>query len=334
MKLSLLRNHILSLAFLFIAFNLGGCVVKDIGTTVEHTFKGDYYLSAEEYEKGRESFALEVAQNPDSALAHYYYGRFLLQDDEAALALAQLRRACTLDPDNPEYQFWAGLAYGGVGDQKNEEASYRRALELDSNHLQALIYLGHVELGKKRYEEALDLYARALDIWPASPSALYNRALILQRLGRSPEERRGWLSYLAYHPSGAQARQAVDYLNLLEDFTYRNHRLGARTVTTEKIWFEPFSARLDESSYASLDLIGQIYANLNRGKLQIVVYQKNNEKLARSKALNIKSYLTEEFSQLDPAGIGVSWFAEPHTFEVRKKRLANDESVSFFITKS
>jgi len=114
----------------------------------------------------------------------------------------------------------------------------------------------------------------------------------------------------------------------------RNHRLGVRIVTTEKIWFEPFSARLDESSYASLDLIGQIYANINQGKLQIVVYQKNNVELASQKALNIRNYLTEEFSQLDPAGIGVSWFAEPHALKVRKKSLTIDESVSFFITKS
>ena len=41
---------------------------------------------------------------------------------------------------------------------------------------------------KKKYDEALNLYSRALKIWPGSPSALYNRALILKKLGRTPEE--------------------------------------------------------------------------------------------------------------------------------------------------
>ena len=50
---------------------LSGCVVKNIGTTVEHTFKGDYYLTSEKFEQGRESFAREVQENPESALAHY-----------------------------------------------------------------------------------------------------------------------------------------------------------------------------------------------------------------------------------------------------------------------
>ena len=64
---------------------LSGCVVKNVGTTVEHTFKGDYYLTSGKYEEGRASFAREVQENPESALAHYYYGRFLLQDDDYKL---------------------------------------------------------------------------------------------------------------------------------------------------------------------------------------------------------------------------------------------------------
>ncbi len=55
---------------------INGCVVKDIGTTVEHSFKGDYYLSTEKYEQGRQSFAQEVADNPDSAWPTIITGDF------------------------------------------------------------------------------------------------------------------------------------------------------------------------------------------------------------------------------------------------------------------
>jgi tetratricopeptide (TPR) repeat protein len=311
---------------------LSGCVVKNVGTTVEHTFKGDYYLNSEKFEQGRESFAREVEENPESALAHYYYGRFLLQDNDFELALKHLKKARDLDPRKPDYHFWTGVAYGGINDIKNEEASYSKALILDKDHLQSLIYLGHIELRGKRYDQALELYGRALEIWPASPSALYNRALILKKLGRTPEELIGWLTYLSYYPSGAKARRATENLNLLKDFTYRNHLIGARTITTEKIWFVPFSAELDSSSYASLKLIGEVFANLDRGKLQIVVYQKNNKELARKKAHIIKRYLVDEFSDVEPNEIGISWFSEPHKLEIRKKSLTIDESVSFFIT--
>jgi tetratricopeptide (TPR) repeat protein len=309
-----------------------GCVVKDIGSTVEHTFKGDYYLQAEQYEQGEESFAQEVAENPNSPLANYYYGRFLLYNNDFKQALEHLQQARNLDPLNAEYHFWTGVAFGELNDINNEEASYKEALELDENHLQSLIYLGHIELEKKQYQKALDLYAQALDIWPDSPSALYNRALILHLLGRSPEERRGWLDYISRYPSGSMARQATDYLNLLGEFTFRNHRIGVRTVTIEKVWFEPFSPVLDASSHESLNVIGSIFEDLDKGTLQIVVYQKNNKDLARTKAQSIKRYLVDEFLEIQPEEIGVSWFSEPHKVSIKKKNLTIDESVSFFVT--
>ena len=324
----LLRNFTLLLCLAL----LSGCVVKNVGTTVEHTFKGDYYLENQKFEQGRESFAREVQQNPNSALAHYYYGRFLLQDNDHEQALTHLKKARDLDPRKPDYHFWTGVAFGGIKDIKNEEASYRTALKLDDNHLQSLIYLGHVELRGKRYDQALELYGRAIAIWPASPSALYNRALILKKLDRTPEEQRGWLDYLYYYPSGAKTRRAVENLNLLNDFTYRNHLIGVRTITTEKIWFVPFSAELDSSSYASLNLIGEVFANLDRGKLQIIVYQKNNTELARNKALAIKRYLVDEFPSIESEEVGISWFPEPHKEKIRNENLTIDESVDFFVT--
>ena len=311
---------------------LSGCVVKNVGTTVEHTFKGDYYLNSGKYEEGRASFAREVQENPESALAHYYYGRFLLQGNDYKQALEHLKKARDLDPGNADYHFWSGVAFGGLNDVKNEEASYTEALQIDNDHLQSLIYLGHIHLQRKQYQKALDLYSQALDIWPDSPAALYNRALILHQLGRSPEERRALLEYVTRYPSGEMARKATDYLNILGDFSFRNHQLGVRTLTIEKIWFESFSAELDSSSYASLNLIGKIFTNFDRGKLQIVVYQKSNKEMARNKAINIKNYLTDEFSAIEPKQIGISWFAEPHKLTIKKKSLTIDESVSFFVT--
>lgn len=317
---------------LYLAVLLSGCVIKDVGLTVEHSIKGDYYLSSEKFEQGRDSFALEVQQNPDSAMAHYYYGRFLLQDSDYKLALEHLKKAAKLDSDNPDYHFWTGAAYGTQKMIKEEEASYRLALEWDSNHLQSLVYLGHVELRKKRYEEALDLYGRALDIWPASPSSLYNRALILQRLGRTPEERVAWLDYLYQYPSGSKARRATEYLNRAGDFNFRNHYLGATAVTVEKIRFVPFTAELAEASHESLNLIGEVFQDMEKGTLQIVTYQLKNKQLAKERAIAIKQFLHAKFPMLTAKQIGVSWFAEPQNISIRGKELSIDEAVSFLVT--
>ena len=311
---------------------LSSCSVREIGTSLSHTVQGDYYLDSGKSRQGIEHVQAEVATNPESDTANYYYGRFLLGARKYTQASTYLRRACLLRPDNADYQFWAGIAWAGANNPKQEEASYRRALELEPSHLQSLVYLGHNLLEQKRYKEALNTYSKALAIAPDVPAALYNQALILHKLGRSPEEAVAWHQYLSRHPAGTMARKATEHLNLLGDFSYRNHQLGARTITLEKIWFSPLSHTLADSAHGSLDLVGGVVGNMTKGKLQVVVYQKNNTELARTRAQAIKAYLLKEFPKLSPGRIGVSWFATPETIKIGKKKLVIDESVSFFLS--
>ncbi|SHI13102.1 tetratricopeptide repeat protein [Desulfofustis glycolicus] len=325
-------HAIFAILWLFVALLPSGCVIQDYGRTLGQSIKGDYYLQTGNHQGGLTSFREEVRQHPDSAVARYYYGRFLLQAGNVREAYDQLRSAADLAPDTADYQFWAGLAAGQNGQAKEEQRRYQAALDSDPRHLSALTYLGHSRLAANRYQEALDLYARALQIWPASPAALYNRALILNRLGRSAEEKIAWLTYMAYHPSGAKARQATDYLNALDDFTYRNHRLGARTVTIESISFVPFRAEPHPDSHESLRLIGTIARNHPEATLQILVFLKNNKDLAHHRALAIKRFLLDNTDGLTARRIGVSWFGQAQTLSVGQKKRRLDESVDFFLT--
>lgn len=310
---------------------LNGCVVKDLGNTVGNTIKGDYYLQNKDHREGREAFRQEVEDNPDSASARYYYGRFLLQGDENKAALTQLKKATELEPGKVDYLFWTGVAYGALDKKKSEEQYYRKALALNKKHLQSHIYLGHNLLEQKKYTESLSQYEKALRIWPQSPSSLYNRALILKKLGRTPEEKGAWLNYLALYPSGGLARRATDHLNYLGDFSFRNHHIGPRTITIEKIWFDPISNRIADDSKESLKLIGAVIKNRKNGTLQIVTFQKKNIDLAKKKAVAIKKFLLKEFPELNSQDIGISWFDKAQTITVSKKKRKIDESVSFFI---
>ncbi len=333
MRTDVLKVLVISLGALALTISMTGCFVKDLGQTVEQTVKGDYFLQSEQSKRGRESFRLEVEENPGSPLAHYYYGRFLLQEKENNLALKHLARARDLAPGKVDYQFWVGVAYGVNGNIDSEEKSYRMVLSIDENHLQSLIYLGHNQFTQKKYPEALQRYYQAIDIWPSSPSALYNRALILNILGRTPEERVAWLDYLDQYPSGPKARRAADYLNMAGNYNFRNQILGTTTVTVEKIRFVPFTAELAQASYESLFLIGEIFQDMSKGTLQIVVYQKNNKELAKQRAIAIKQFLRAEFPSLKTRKIGVSWFAEPQQLSIRGKKLSIHEAVSFFVTR-
>ncbi len=311
------------------ALLLGGC---GVGQIIKNNVQGTHYLQTRDYGAGEKTFRQAVAIDPDSAQANYYLGRFLLAEKKPDQALPFLDKAVRIDPRDTEYLFWQGVALGELGRWKQERAAYEKILKLQPKHLQALIYLGHNQLKSKRYEAALATYQKVLDIWPSSPSALYNRALIAKILKRSPEEKAGWLTYLSAYPSGALAARAADHLNLLGDFTYRNHYLGARVVTLTKIWFMPFTAKLSPAARPSLDVVGATAVNMGKGKLQVVVYLLNDKKLARARAVAIKKYLLKKFPALAARGIGISWFDRPETMVVRGKKLRNPESVSFFLT--
>lgn len=64
----------------------------------------------------------------------------------------------------------------------------------------------------------------------------------------------------------------------------------------------------------------------------MIVYQENDKKLARSRAINIKNYLQAKFPELTKDIIGISWFDQPEIMEITGKTLKNPESVQFFLT--
>ncbi|MDW7773495.1 MAG: tetratricopeptide repeat protein [Desulfobulbaceae bacterium] len=332
MEKNMMKAYMQNFTYCLALLLLTGCIqAADLGQTLKHQIQGSHYMMHGKYARGEETFRQAIRENPENAEANYYLGRFLLAENKETEALAYLQKAATINSSNADYNFWLGVAYGENNMPEDERKSYQKVLRLNRNHLQALIYLGHNQLKNREYEAALISYTRSLNLWPESPSALYNRALILKILDRTPEEKRAWLEYLSLYPSGSLARTATIHLNRLGEFSYRNHTLGARTVTLQEIAFEPFTSKLDSASYPSLKLVGAIASNMGQGTLQIVVYQKNNNNLARQRAVSIQDYLQKTFPDLKDR-IGISWFAVPENFSVAGKQMSADESVRFFLT--
>ena len=307
----------------FLAILLTGCVVKQMVT-------GEYYLQTEKYADGTRAFRQEIAKAPRSPEGHYYLGRFLLAEKKYADALNHLQTAVRYRPSSAEYHFWLGVTYGASGEPVLERKSYTKALSINPRHLQSLIYLGHIYLEREKYHSALTNYREVLEIWPECPSALYNRGMIMRALNRTPEERLAWKEYLAHYPAGPMALRAVINLNRLGDFAYRNHILGSRTVTLEKIRFASFSPDISNRSFASLNLVGEILSNANKLSIHVIAYQKNNATLAKARAQSIKTYLLKKFSKIRSSQVQLSWFEAPEKIASGKKTFREDESINIF----
>lgn len=312
---------------------LTGCALKEFGTSLKYNIQGEYYLQNKDFAGGRQNFSEALRENPDNSQALYFYGRFLLAQNEGKAALPHLQKAVAGNPDDSSYHFWLGLAYGENGMRAKERASYEKALRLDGQNVQALTYLGNNLLQAGELGKSLARYEQALKIWQYNPQALYNRAVILRKLKREPEEKLAWLLYLESFPSGSFARLATDRLNSLGDSSYRNYRLGARTVTLASIDFVPLSSELSPDTLPSLDLVGAAVSNMGNGILNIIVYQQNNERLAKKRAVALRRYLERKFPLLKKQRrLRISWFAVPEERTVLGKKLVLNESVQFFLT--
>ena len=300
-------------------------------TSVGHRITGQYYLETRNYRDGIEAFEPVARQASGDWSIYYYLGRFYLSEDQPEDALRALTAASLLNPENADTQFWLGVTHYRLDRADLERRSYLKALKIDNRHLFARAYLAHNLLEQKNYSEALKHYQIVLSRDPDHSDALYNRALILGKLDRTPEEIIAWKAYLARCPSGARSRLAVDRLNRLGDFAYRNVLVGKRTVTLETIHFLPFDDDLAVQSRPSLDLLGAMLENNRKIVLNALVFQKNNVSLAEARAKRIKKYLLIHFPGIRPDRIRVSWFKEPETIRISKRTVhRQDESVRFF----
>ena len=309
---------------------MGGCAAtEDAFLSMKNYTQGEYYLQNDQYEECIVGFKAEIEKHPDDAKAHYYLGRCSLAAEDNPLALKHMQKAVGLDQGNADYHFWAGVAHAANGQAENERRSYETALAIKPKHVQALVYLGHNRYEAGRHRTALGYYDQALKEDPYIAPALYNRALALRKLQRTPEEINAWKTYLGFYSNGAFARQATVYLNRHGLFDYRNHIIGDRTLTLAQVRFEPSRGRIRKNSMPTLKKLARVTAKNTQMTLHVIAYQKNNLKLAEARAKAVKKSILAQEDGIDRARIKVSWFDQPETVNTGRQTHRLDSSVNF-----
>ena len=316
------------LIVLVVASVIAGCSMADLTSSV----KGNYYIETGDYEVAEESFRKIVINDPDNATNHYYLGRFLLAQDKIQEALPHFQKATAIDQNDSDYNFWLGVAYGEKGNLKAERFQYERTLKLSSSYTKARLYLGHSQLRSGELTNALKSYDKVLDVIPTNAAALYNRALILDLQKKKRDAKKAWQEYLKWFPAGLHSIQAADHLNILGDYSYENHFIGIRTVTLKEIRFQKRSDKVSVDAISSLRLIGAIVSNLERGNLQIVVYEVDFRKSAERRANELRKKVLVLSPDLSPDRVLVSWFNQAEVFTKKGKENIKNNSVRFFLT--
>lgn len=297
-------------------------------STVGAKLEGQYYLNKADYEGGKKAFAARLADNSDDASANYYMGRFELGAGRPEAAKPYIHKAVSLEPQNADYHFWEGVTWWSLQQPDKEKAAYEKTLALNPEHQEAMLYLGHNMLDRGRNTEAIALYDRVLAKDPKEQNALFNKAVALERLGRTPEMTSLLHHYLELYPDGALARKGTEMLNRSGDFSWRNHILGLRTLALPAVNFQ--DDRLTTEARSALDTVGGILAAKPGLNLHVVAYVKKNKDLAKRRAMAARTYIIDKYPAVTPERLTLSWFGEAEVLKIDGKSHQLPESIAIF----
>jgi tetratricopeptide (TPR) repeat protein len=101
----------------------------------------------------------------------------------SATAAARSVETKLVATDSAEYWFERGLRHDRGEAPEDAARAYRRALDLDPDHVSARINLGRLLHTSRDYDGAEALYREALELWPDHAVAAFNLGVVLEDRG-------------------------------------------------------------------------------------------------------------------------------------------------------
>ena len=146
--------------------------------------QGRYAESAAEYRKA-------IQKNPDALNLHFRLGRALLMQSHAPETLAEARQEfeaeLRLNPSDAVAEYEIGQTL--LAENKPQEAAprFERALAESPDFGEALLAVAKMRADAKRYDEAIQLFERAVRLQPQNEAAHYNLMLAYRNAGRAAD---------------------------------------------------------------------------------------------------------------------------------------------------
>ena len=150
--------------------------------------KGLALYRLKRFKQAESSFYLAVLHAPDFSFALYFYTltKEKIYSDSSYIiniALEDIEEAIIIE-ENPSFICCRGRIFRHLGKYDEALASYNWALELDPDHIIALLNKGFMLCEDlNRPDEALNYLKRAVELEPNFPLAWYNQGNALYKLG-------------------------------------------------------------------------------------------------------------------------------------------------------
>lgn len=212
-------------------------------------------------------------------------------------AIATLRKAVELVPDDAEAHNNLGNVLREQGRVSEAEAHYRRALVLQPTYVEAHYNLGYVLKEQKRVEEAETQYRRALELNPEYAPAHNNLGNVLKEQGRLTEACASFEAAIAIKPNLIEShyglsslktyRESDPHLGMLEALL---GEIGAMSVESRiRYWFALGKVREDFGLY---DAAFSAYQEANQLQHALLPFDEAADDAAHERMMTV---LSKEF---------------------------------------
>ena len=181
-----------------------------------------HLLGVLSHQTGRHQVAVEligaaISHNDQIPAFHNNLANALNAQGKLLEAAASYRRALTLKPDHVEAHYNLGIVLQAQGKLEEAAASYRRALSLRPRHADTLCNLGNTLQGLGQLNEATAAYQQALECRPDHAAAHCNLGNVLKALGKLDEAAASYARALSHKPGYAEVHNNLGNLLLEQD---------------------------------------------------------------------------------------------------------------------
>jgi Flp pilus assembly protein TadD len=187
-------------------------VIADQGEFAYAHFQLAYvYTALKRTDDARAEYERTIALDPKMSEAYLNLGMMLLDKQDAAAAVAPLRKAVELLPAQSRPRYLLAVALDRSSDRAGAAESFEALLHLDPNDVTAIDYLAWGALRNGKPEEAEVRFRRALEVQPNAAEARRGLAQSLDAQ-KKPEAAGAYREYLELMPNDSEARARLVHI--------------------------------------------------------------------------------------------------------------------------
>lgn len=142
-----------------------------------HELSAEIFELENRYSDAVAEYRKAITLNPNAPELHFHLGRAILLQSHSREALqeasAEFRSELKVSPEDSASHFQLGQIAQAQGNTADAKTHFERAVSLSPTFVQALIALGKIHLQNKQYQEAVSALTRATQLQPGNESAHY-----------------------------------------------------------------------------------------------------------------------------------------------------------------